>query len=197
LQVHKDGIRIKGLPYTNKWTYFDRCDRLTYTDGYQGFVRITSSSKMIYYNKRKRIKMTFFHFDKYKNGRPYYDDHHHNNSDEYQAWDDYDDRAFDEYENSHNRKYSVETESFTSPEGSWSVSGLDKIVYIVDNRDGIKARFNDNSRWYYYRTDSRDPSLYYSDEGHSYERISDNRLIWKDKSGQRTYTLTRISRKIN
>ena len=64
-------------------------------------------------------------------------------------------------------------------------------MYIVETRDGIKARFSDELKWYVYLKDSTN-SVYIGENEQKYF-IKNGILIWTNANQTMTFYLTKVS----
>lgn len=191
-----DGMKIKGIHSGYGWTYFERCGKHTFCDGFNNLIKLYSQNELVYFNRNRRTKLTFYPAN--QNIKP---DGYGRNFDENNQ------RLSDKknFKNEDNSGHDIEQKSekdtnrintknsdYVSPEGTWKVADPNKLVYIVDTRDGIKARFSDESKWYIFKNDPDNAGSFISEMGHRYEYINKNLMVWRDKENKRQYNLTRI-----
>ncbi len=191
-----DGIKVRGIYSGYNWAYFKRCGLNSYCDKYDNVLKFSYQNRMVYYDRRKRSKFTFYPSSQHARER-YYDDSHFERNEVYSGRGSYEsDRESvtlpDDKFKKDNPKENFDYKQLISPEGTWKVDDPDKLVLIVDTRDGIKARFDDDSKWYVYKNDPNKSGIYLSEAGHQYEYVNENTMIWKDKNGKRQYMLERM-----
>jgi hypothetical protein len=187
IKTYLDGIKVVGIHAPNKWTWFDQINKNTYRDKYDNTIKIGSET-IKYVAYRRNIKLTFIkvHLSPEKHN---YDD---------QSENDYVDKQ--PTHTLYNQEITKEKKDNIYPSklliakdlvGTWQVQDYDKKVYITDTRDGIKARFNNEKKWYSF-TSSAAINGFISADGHSYT-IVDGRLVWTDKTGKKKFYLDKIS----
>lgn len=190
----RDGIKVKGIHSKNGWTFFDRMGSRIFYDVYGNKIRLFGHDQILYTDRRKKVRLTFILLNSYQNqDRQKYNRGHDSN--EYYNEDDqrFSDRKNDFSEqNDHHGKLKNEFEP-NDLEGTWKVKDFSKTVYIVETRDGIKARFSDEKKWFTYHRVSYDSAGFVSDEGHEYIYNGDGKLIWMDKTKAKKFYLTKIS----
>ena len=194
------GYKIKGLYSYHDWTYFEECGRNTFCDRYENFIRVVSQNRLIFYNRYRRTKLTFYNLGEERNRK--YFGNRRVDEDLYSDRDDYHTYGQNQI-SSNNQPAKIKSKekrstpvNLRSPEGTWSVADSEKTVYIIDTRDGIKARFIDETVWYIFKNDKDNSGIYISNDGHRYEYLNENSLVWKDKNDTRKFYLTRMSDKI-
>lgn len=191
---YHDGIKVKGIHSRYGSTWFEKCGRNTYCDRYDNYFKVSGRDRLVFYKRDGRVRLTFYPTRSNDcEPRSRYDDR---DDDWYSDDRRYDDGYGDDDYNSRNRgkgRVINKRPSYNfSPEGTWQSSDFGKKVFIVDTRDGLKARFSDDSKWYIFKNDDKKSGIYLGDKGHRYEYIDDN-LYWIDNVGQRKYKLTKIS----
>jgi hypothetical protein len=200
---HRDGVRIKGIHSRYGWTWFERCGKNTFRDRYENTVKFTGSSRMIYFKQNRRARLTFYpvtdrYYDRYgeRPGGTY----RNYGDDDWYSEHDRTDYKYEESQNDVEGRGSALTSrkhrNLISPEGTWQSRELNRNVYIIDTRDGLKARFSDEHDWYIFKSDDKNKGVFYSEKGHRYEYIDENNMLWIDSSGQRKYKLIKISEEI-
>ena len=202
IQAYADGLNIKGLPTYRHWVWFERSSGNTYYDRYGNRIKI-QGPYIRFYTHRRHGRLTFIQL---QNDRPrpsaghdghkgrerhneddYYDQSYRN--ERYNDDDSYnDDRT---YTKELNKAQSYSKPSYNDPEGTWQVQSPNKKVYITETRDGLKARFSDELKWYTYKLDTSSGN-YISENGNRYI-FENDRLLWIDKSGNRKFYMTKIS----
>lgn len=213
IHAYQDGLKVRGLRAGNRWVWFERTNPNTYHDQYGN--RLKVYNHYIRYNARHfRGKLTFI-----KMGGNDRNDDHYRNSDRSRndsrsrdrqnqgRWDDDDFEDVDDYnyydETSKNwnkrnddarttngDRISKNEDRANDIEGTWSVDHLGKKVFITETRDGFKARFNDETKWYSF---TKQDSGTYMDENRNKYYFENGQLIWEDGKGSRKYNLTKMS----
>ena len=195
-KTYYDGIKVQGIHKRGKWVYFERCGLNSFCDRYDNLIKFRDKNKLVYYNRRSKSKFTFYPIhDKIEIRQN--EERRDDNYDSYSDLENYDIKgesdtfSKDRTKNDYPAK-DTQLTSFISPEGTWRVNDPNKTVFIVDTRDGIKARFSDDKSWFIFKNDPIKSGTYISEAGHRYEYIDDNNMVWIDKNGQRKYRLERI-----
>jgi len=193
---YPDGIKVRGLHSGFRWVYFDMTGSYTFRDVYGNKIKRIDRGHIIYSARNRNERLTFVNMDDFhiQNDRKlrkyrYYEDYIDSN------------QQYDRNDNDANylQEYNYQSENrnqkafFADPEGTWKVKEISKNVFIVETRDGIKARFSDESRWYSYTKDLADPFLFKNEKGHTYRLSDDGQLIWNDKENKRRFYLIKIS----
>lgn len=205
INAFQDGLKVRGLRGGNRWVWFDRTSPNTYYDQYGNRLRI--HDQFIRYNTRhSRGKLTFIKIvrkDRYDE-RPNHSDRSRNrqnddrwaeddfeSGNDHYKYDDYDQRWDNRHGSTQNKSNTYKYEgNNTDLEGTWSVNGLDKKVFVTETRDGFKARFDDETKWYSF---TKQTSGAYLDENRNKYYFENGQLIWEDYRGTRKYNLTKIS----
>lgn len=210
IHAYQDGLKVRGLRPGNRWVWLDRANANTYYDQYGN--RLKVYNEFIRYNTRRmRGKLTFVKLHIKDRNHDHYRNSDHSRSDnrsrhsQNHGWadDDFEDESdVDGYEGRdqkwnkdddiiHNKSNTTRYEgNDTDLEGTWSVNGLDKKVYVTETRDGFKARFNDDPNWYKF---TKQVSGIFIDENGNKYYFDNGQLIWEDNRGLRKYNLTKIS----
>lgn len=199
IKHQRDGLQIKGIHSRYGWTWFERCSKNTYCDRYDNLIKISGRNRIVYYKRDRRARLTFYPVSDINVDRRYRDTYDEEDwySDNYRS----DGNRYNDYDEKYNHKNDDITINrnhikHQSPEGTWESIELGKKVFIVDTRDGLKARFSDDPRWYIFKTEEDKSGVFISDKGHRYEYLDENNLLWIDNSGKRKYKLTKLSDEI-
>ena len=201
---HRDGVKIKGIHSRYGWTWFERCGKNSFSDRYENTVKFAGNNRMVYYKRNRRARLTFYpvsdrNYD-HRSGNRHdggFRNNINNNDDDW--YSDNEPSGYRDYESDNDveGRGDVSTtrkrRNHINPEGTWQSAEFDRKVYIIDTRDGLKARFIDEHDWYIFKSDEKNKGVFYSDKGHRYECIDENNMLWIDSSGQRRYKLIKIS----
>lgn len=189
-----DGIKVKGIHSKYGWTFFDRRGSGTFYDVYGNKIRLFGHDQILYTDRRKKVRLSFILLNTYKNQDRQRYKRGDDKSDYYNKYDqkfsDKEDDFSEQNDHNGNQKYEIEPNDL---EGTWKVKDFSKTVYIVETRDGIKARFSDEKKWFTYHRSSHDSAGFVSDEGYQYIYTGDGKLIWIDKTQAKKFYLTKIS----
>jgi len=195
----QDGLKVKGIHSSNGWIYFAKIGRLTYSDVHGNKLKSITESQIIFSSNHRKARLTFIPLEMYRNQKEFRSKGRRNGDE----FDDYDDRNQRWY--STNQDYIDKNDSYNPTkngkviqgiqdlEGKWSVKDISKIVLIVETRDGLKARFNDEHQWFVYKKEPFSNHIFKSDEGHQYLYTDDGKLVWTDKTNTKYFYLTKIS----
>jgi hypothetical protein len=216
---YEDGIEVKGLHSNLGYFWFQRRSSHSYFDRYGNKIKLYRT-KIIYYSNRRNSRLTFLpvydRFDR-RNCEDEYRDRGYHDHDYYdrERYDDYRrnnnrhgaDNTYRKDRKSRpseaNRSYekrgitkneNIVTQDKVSNdeiEGTWKVKDLSKKVYIVDTRDGIKARFSDELKWYVYKSKGQE-NEFIAENGQTYT-LKNGVLIWSNGDLTKTFYMTKIS----
>jgi hypothetical protein len=185
--AYEDGFKIKGLHTKYSKTWFERINKYSLRD-YEGNKIHLMDEVIVYMPYRSKSKLTFYKMsDRVK----------YSGKKSYKSLTDNKQKEYEEHNNSsriisfNNKTYDISNVTLDKIEGSWLAKGVDKIVYITETRDGLKARFINDKKWYAYTFD-RKTGQYISIEGHKYQFITPD-LIWNDTTGKKEISLIKIS----
>ncbi len=200
LEFCTGGINIKGLHSQFTWIRFDRTSPDTYSDYRGNIIYFISPYRIEYFNKRRRQLLYFRPLE--VRASPdrnwgYHDDYHRfgntergNNYDHYSE----DNRRSERSKEGNTGSYETGIQfSIDEAEGTWTVDEVNKVVYIVSTRDGLKARFKDDSKWYTYTQNTADTHKFTGANGETYQWVSENIMVWISGNKDRRFTLRKIS----
>ena len=200
IQHYADGLKIKGLPAYRNWARFERNSANTYYDRFGNRIKLQGPN-IRYYTNRRHGRLTFVKIQNDKHRPTNTRDRHHSierlDDDDY--YDAYDrniritdqDRYLDDEDVNSSFPITPSRQANNDVEGTWQVNNPDKKVYITETRDGLKARFSDELKWYVYHLETSSGN-YISENGNRYI-FENDRLVWIDKSGNRKFYMTKIS----
>jgi hypothetical protein len=192
--VYPDGLKVRGIHSKNRWTYFERSGNRTFRDWYGNRIRFQGLEELLYTSNTRRARLTFFLMHGYQKSRwdketgGYADRDYYDERDSRYGNDDTDVNE-KKYQN-RNQKVDFDIKDM---EGTWKVNDLSKNVFIIETRDGIKARFSDENKWFSYIKEPNDSAGFVSEEGHQYIYSEDGKLIWVDKTNAKKFFLNKIS----
>ncbi len=195
-----NGIKVFGLHFGNNHTWFKRRSSSAYYNRYGGKIKILRN-KIVYYDNRTHSRLTFIPI---KSRMRSYSNTNDCQPNEYDCYD-HDRRFGDEHHSQRNRckndisspkqnNHRMPISSTVTHDqivGIWQVQDLPKKVYIVDTRDGIKARFSDNLTWYIYKK-STENHLFISENGQKYT-LKNNKLIWSNADNSSSFSMIKVS----
>lgn len=191
----RSGIRVKGLYRRNKWTWFRYAGKDGFISPPGDRITIIDGDRLIYSSADRRNRITLipweyrhdnFRQDRPGNRPPDYGYEENRDSFEAERWATRDKDDFD-----YSRGSDLST--YRDLEGTWLAEGLGKKVYIVDTRDGLKARLQDDSRWYKYLIAKGNADEYTADDGQKYRWTGQGKLEWTDRTGSKRLVLTKLS----
>lgn len=221
VQHYTDGIEVKGLHSRHGYSWFQRRSSTSYFDKYGNKLKWSRNKVIYYNQRRNSRLTFLPRYDRTQNRDcdydPIYRDmgQHDYSDNQNHDYEDYipnrSDRKNQRYskqskarEHDINRSQSVDNRrsnpsnnfedqyaNTTALEGTWKVKDLNKKVYIVETRDGIKARFSDELKWYVYLKDSTN-SVYIGENEQKYF-IKNGILIWTNANQTMTFYLTKVS----
>lgn len=167
---YSNGMKIKGLPYMPGFIWFKRSSKTTFYNSRRDRV-IFSQGRIIYSDRKRSGKLTYVPVkpEATKIFMAELESINQNNI----------------------NKSQVPLNTITNLEGTWDVSNIDKKVYIVNTRDGIRARFTDDLNWTNYTYDAM-TLRYLSQAGHYYY-LENDVLIWSDAQNSRKFYMHKIS----
>jgi hypothetical protein len=197
---YPDGIKVNGIHNKFGWSWFDKIGSSTYRDVFGNKIRQTAKYELIYTNRNKSERLTFRWFktvNGYDRSYPY-----RHADDEAAADDYYSPKAEDAKSNYGQYKAGDKQDlinskngsgsGFLRMEGTWQVNDLSKKVFIAETREGIKARFIDESKWFVFTKQGLE-NIFVSESGHQYELFATGELVWSDKERKRKFYLSKIS----
>ncbi len=189
-------IEILGLHSANSSTVFRRRTSRTYYDAMGNYIKL-SQNKITYYGRRGKVRLTFIasniiRAEKNNRRREYPLDHHHS----YFAPLHQDIEAVDISSHQSNNKYQTahaipSTIDNSKIEGTWVLNDKDIKVFILDTRDGIKARISTESQWYIYKNGIK-PNTFTATTGQTFVH-SNGKLTWIGQDGIKHFELTKWS----
>jgi hypothetical protein len=224
IEYFGNGIKVSGLHYGNNHTWFKRRSSSTYYNRFGGKLKILRN-KIVYYDNRTHSRLTFLPINSrtrsYSNTddckpseHDYYDydssfghEQHRQSKSSYDNDREQRNRSKNDISSSKQNNLDGNTNSNSYPmpisstvthdqiEGTWQVEDLPKKVYIVDTRDGIKARFSDNLTWYIYKKRTEN-HLFISENGQKYT-LKNNKLIWSNADNTKSFSMIKISDDLN
>ena len=199
-EYFNNGMEVKGLYQKNSIAWFKRKQNNIFKDNRGNTLRLIND-RLVFSDKRKRAKLTFISIPQHeisniKNPASISD------SDNHLIPTNQDNTATLKPSNMANTSviaansitddYIVQNNDVNHEkmEGTWAVRSMDKKVFITETREGIKARFTDELKWFEY-TQIEGTDRFTNDNEAQYIRDKDM-LIWKDKTGK-TFSLYKIS----
>lgn len=218
---YEDGIEVKGLHSNRGYFWFQRRLSHLYFDRYGNKIKLHRNKIVYYANRRNSRLTFLPVYDRFdhRNCEDEYRDRRYHDHDYYdrERYDDYrrnnnrhgadnthrNDRK--SRPNTANRSYAYEKRSISKNdeityqeqisqdeiEGTWKVKDLSKKVYIVDTRDGIKARFSDELKWYVYKSKGQE-NEFIAENGQTYT-LKNGVLIWSNADLTKTFYMSKIS----
>jgi len=197
----RGGIKVRGLFYRNKWVKFQYAGRDEFFCGNGDRIIRVSRDRVVFSSANRRTRITLipweYRHDRYEHGRTGWRPGRPSDRDISDDFGRDDDRYFEpeDYAGRDNDYGDPDGghDGYLDLEGTWMAEGLGRKVYIVDTRDGLKARLQDDSRWYKYFQAKGNSGEYISDDGQKYRWVGQNKLEWSDKSGNKRLVLNRLS----
>lgn len=198
-EYYNNGIHVKGLHQINQVTWFKRKGNSTFKDVKGNTIQLKKDI-LIYKARNKKAKLTFIPLAEWQNHpkspqKTYQSNNFssinddRNNNGLIKGPDDKEMKIKSVHTTDH--QSSLNDISATKLEGTWAVQNLDKKVYIVETRTGIKARFTDNLKWYEY--DKIPNSDTYINKANEKYILDNNTLIWYSKDNQNTFVMYKKS----
>lgn len=194
-EYFNNGMNVRSLYQRNNITWFKRKSSKTFRDGNGNIIQIIND-RLIFKDRRKRAKLTFIPLSEWQN-RPQKPIQSGKNIVPNDDWD-----HDNTYSQQGNDQLSVKSDpeivgiqqntiQVTKLEGTWAVANINKKVYIVETRDGIKARFTDDLKWYAY--DNIPGTHIYINEDKEEYILDGNKLTWKDQNSKKVFIMYKIS----
>lgn len=205
----RGGILVKGIFRSNRWTYFEYAGRNEYVSRSGDRLIFARRDVAVFTSRHDRTRLTLVPWSQRKekysqphnrpgNGRwndcdqDYYDEKEYFD-DEYDYNNNYDRYRQSDHRGSQTGSNSTIPGNRRSIEGTWLAEGTGRKVYILDTRDGLKARLEDDARWYKFYSDQSNDGMYTADQGQTYRWTGQNTLEWTDKEGKKRFILKKIS----
>ncbi|MBK8625998.1 MAG: hypothetical protein IPN86_10675 [Saprospiraceae bacterium] len=187
IMAYEDGFKIKGLhsKYSHNW--FERINKFTFQDYAGNKIRLIDGN-IVYFPYRSKRKVTFY---KVSNGVKSANKDNYKSRDENHRHKDQEHNNTNKIISFNNKIFDLSNVNLDKLEGSWLAKSVDKIVYITETRDGLKAKFNIDKKWYSYTYNSK-TGEYVSLEGHKYQFTTPD-LTWNDSTGKKEIMLIKIS----
>lgn len=216
-----DGIEVRGLHSRNGSSWFERRSSNSYYDRYENKLKLINNKVIYYNRRKSsrltflprysrsqnrhcgndsRYRDMDYH-DYGDNQDDYYDDrnsnHRNRDNERYSNQQGYRDREtnrglpIDEYRPNSSNTFDKENTNIEEIEGTWQVKDLNKKVYIVETRDGIKARFSDELKWFDYKQGD-DKNEFTSENGQKYT-LRNGILTWSNHSRSKIFSLSKVS----
>lgn len=198
-QYRPNGMYVTGLYKIDSKNWFKRIKKYKFRDN-NGNELTINQDKLVYTARRNRARLTFYTTDRDYKHKPAYQrgDYENINNNEKDFGYLYDTNKNPGVSQNYGQDAAIQAESVPASvssimhvEGTWSVKNIAQKVYVTETREGIKARFTDNMKWTDYNK-IPDTNTYQDAHGNIYTLDKEN-LIWHDKSGQKTFILTKIS----
>lgn len=184
IKDYRHGIKIKGL-VTRNYVKFRYVRPNTYSDYYGNMVKIVGPHKIVFRSNNWTDKISL-----YRNG--------------YEPKVKYRKRKLNRFEgtfygdknndNTYGRnEYGESYKRLSQLEGTWESNKPNKEIVILETRNGIKVKFVGEKKWTRFDNVSYDNRILKDKKGNEYSIISPDKLEWRDRHGDRTISLRKIS----